>query len=179
MHVRKDDFDFMLNPLFIYVDHFYVDWLKKNFDPQFMVLYVCGQYNGKLKSRLSAYSPFYLDNVLREFPDLDELHKHVDIIIDHGLMRAADVVLSCNSSFSFTACMLSDNKQAKFFRQDFVDNRLKEYDPWKVMSYEVQPMGLKWLIYYLRYKPFFGFQFIWYILKRLLQGKRILELSYN
>jgi hypothetical protein len=179
LHVRKGDFDFMLNPYCVFVDRFYIDWLKQNFDTDTMSLYVCGHISAGLKKSLKSFAPTYLEDILDRHQELKDLHPHVDILIDHGLMRKADMVLASNSTFSFTACLLSDHESARFFRQDFDSKSLEPMDPWHSSSFELLPFGLKWIYLYFRYYPLFGFKFFYYVFGRLLSGKKLIDISYS
>lgn len=179
LHVRKGDFDFMLNPYCVFVDRFYIQWLKENFNTDTMALYVCGQISETIKKSLKPYLPIYLEDILDRNQELKNLHTHVDILIDHGIMRKADIVLASNSTFSLTACLFSEIKEARFFRQDFDSKSLKPLDPWNASSFELLPFGFKWIYLYFRYYPLFGFKFIYYVLSRVLSGKKLIDISYS
>jgi hypothetical protein len=179
LHVRKGDFVFMLNPHFVFVDKFYIQWLNENFDENTMSLYISGFVSKKFKRLVAPFHPLYLEDLVQEFPELPSMHSHYDIIIDHGIMRSANIVLAFNSSFSFTACLFSDIPDARFYRQDFELKKLSEFDPWNSNSYELVPPGLKWIKLYLTYSPFFGFKFFGYVIGRLLRGKNLVDFSYS
>lgn len=177
IHVRKGDFNLLVNPYYIFITKFYVQWLEQNFDVNSR-LYVCGQPTKGIKSVLKKYDPLYLEDIL----ELDITKKlnlpHIDIIIDHGLMRLADNVLISNSSFSFTACMLSENPHAAFFKPSLESDKLIKFEPWGSYTYDVCPFGWKFIFYYMKYRPWFGFAFIYQVVKMLLKGERIRDLSY-
>lgn len=177
IHVRKGDYNLMVNPYYIFVTRFYTKWLEEHFDTNSQ-LYVCGQPTQNIRSAFSKYQPVYLDNVLKSNLLNGINEKYIDIIIDHGLMRVADHVLITNSSFSFTACMLSDNSNARFYRPQMESGKLVDFDPWNSYSYEVCPFGWKFLWLYLKYRPWFGFSFIYQVIIMLLKGQKIRNLTY-
>ena len=177
IHVRKGDFNLMVNPYYLFITKFYTKWLTEHFDSNSQ-LYICGQPTRTIKSAFAKYKPTYLDDVLKSNLLTEPRESKLDIVIDHGLMRVADKVLITNSSFSFTACMLSENPNAQFYRPQMESGKLVCFDPWESYSYDVCPFGWKFFWLYLKYRPWFGIAAIYQVLIMKLKGQKIRDLSY-
>ena len=177
IHVRKGDFNLLVDPYFLFVPSFYTNWLNKNFDTE-SDLYICGQPTASIRAKFARFQPKYLEDILKTEALEGYTDSHLDIIIDHGLMRAADKVLITNSSFSFSACMLSENPAAEFYKPDMNSGRLISFQPWDSFSYDICPFGWKFLKLYFKYRPWFGFAFIYQIILMKLKGQQIRDLSY-
>ncbi len=177
IHVRKGDFNLMVNPYFMFITRLYTDWISNNLDGS-KKLYVCGQPSQRIKKKFAKFRPVYFEDILNQNPSIQASHSYLDIIIDQVLMRLEDELLISNSSFSFTSCMFSLNKNARFFKPNLEQGKLIEFSPWDSASYDVCPFGFRFLKLYLKYRPRFGLSFIYQIIKMTLKGQKIRDLSY-
>ncbi len=125
IHVRRGDYRALQHVKWygLVPDEWYLDWLRAIWptlrDP---VLFI------------ATDEPDLVVPSFREFDIVSasnfEARRGVpDHVFDFGVLRAADVLAICNSSFSRMAAILSDDDQ-KCFCPSFVTERITPYDPW-------------------------------------------------
>lgn len=127
IHIRRGDYDIPTRRQNIAPNQWYLGWLKENWDKlDNPVLFIASDEINKVAMDFKEYRPktFSEDNFL----------------CDYYMLQHADILLISNSTFSFTAAML--NETGKFFRPDFVQEKMVPFDPWDSEPILVQPLKL-------------------------------------
>jgi hypothetical protein len=170
IHIRKDDFTTIPD----YNFYTNVDWYIKELDKlntSNYIIYLCGLYSDSDLQKFIKYNPKTLKDI-----NLKELNKYENMkgeIIDHYIMRKADILIFGNSSFPLSAAMLSINKNAKFIK---ITKGISRYiNPWESFSYDFEQLTLFNLIKQICSHPIVFLNIFINIIKRILSGKRLFD----
>lgn len=118
IHIRRGDYG--RPPNRIAPTQWYLDWLEKNwsgFDNP--TLYIASDEIDRVLPDFEKYSP----------AAYKQGEEGIIMFLDHYILQHCDVLLASNSTFSFTAAMLSNNGQ-KCYRPDYQKKTLIPFDPW-------------------------------------------------
>ena len=122
LHVRRGDYRTHTLPYFQFVpEQLYLDWLRKIWptlsDP---LLFIATDEPDLVLRHFAEFSP------ISEFGSLDKLPAHVR---DFEVLRRADCLAVCNSSYSRMAAILAGDAQ-KCFLPSHETGRFEPYQPW-------------------------------------------------
>jgi len=120
LHLRRGDFNGL--KYWIAPENWYINWLAEVW-PRFPSprLYVATDDPATLAA-FADYRPV-------SFADVSDAFPAAPYLVDHWLLRRADMTAISNSTFSFTAAMLND-RAARHVRPDIHFKRLIPFDPW-------------------------------------------------
>ena len=120
VHLRRGDYGY--RHFFCAPCSWYEQWIdRQKYSPDEYIIYICSESPKKYRKRFSKFTVITSDDL--KCPD--QLTPYFDFM----LMTMADVVATSNSSFSFFASMLN-SKATSFFRPDFGQLGLVQFDPW-------------------------------------------------
>lgn len=127
IHVRRGDIvslKMKITPI-----EWYISWIASIWDTlSNPILYIASD-DQALINHFSRYNPISC----RIFSTT--IHPKVEYLIDHQVLQYANIVASSNSSFSISACMLNRNDaNGRYFRPDFIVQRLMPFDPWNTRT---------------------------------------------
>jgi hypothetical protein len=118
IHIRRGDYS--RPPNRVAPNEWYLDWLEKNWDRfNNPTLFLASDDPEAVFPDFEKYKPMMLK------PNTELL----SMFLDHYILQHCDVLLASNSTFSFTAAMLSEKEQ-KCWRPDYQKKLLVEFDPW-------------------------------------------------
>ena len=122
LHVRRGDYRTHTSPYFQSVpEQLYIDWLREIWptlsDP---LLFVATDEPESVLGHFAQFSP------LSDIGTLDALPAHVR---DFEILRRADYLAACNSSYSRMAAILASDAQ-KCFLPSYKTGRFEPYQPW-------------------------------------------------
>jgi hypothetical protein len=115
IHIRRGDYG--RPPNRVAPNRWYLDWLKKNYSGE--TLYIASDEINKVLPDFEKYSP----------AAYKQGEEGMVMFLDHYILQHCDILLTSNSTFSFTAAMLS-NKNQKCYRPDYQKESLVSFDPW-------------------------------------------------
>lgn len=120
IHLRRGDFGY--GRFWIAPSEWYLAWLRQCWSGLSRpVLYVATD-EPEIATQFAAFNPVLSD-------DLGVEVVGAPFLIDHEVLRDANIVAISNSTFSFTAAML--NVRARMFLRPIADaQRLEAFDPW-------------------------------------------------
>jgi SAM-dependent methyltransferase len=118
IHIRMGDYNIPSRSHNIAPTKWYLDWLKENWD--------------KLDNPILFVASDDIDKVRDDFREYDpQTFKGKNFLTDYYILAHSDILLTSNSTFSFTAAMLNEDcKFGKFYRPDFEQGKLISFDPW-------------------------------------------------
>ncbi len=128
IHLRRGDFG--PPPWIISPTKWYVEWLDSIWPTlKNPVLFVASDDLDNVLPDFSKFNPITLRNLSIEVLG-------ADYYPEHYILSQADQLAISNSTFSSTAAML--NQTAKgFYRPDFNQKKLVEYDPWNSLPFDI------------------------------------------
>jgi len=118
IHIRRGDY--CRPPNRVAPNEWYLDWLEKNWERfDNPTLYIASDDPESVISDFKKYNPRMCK------PNTEAM----STFLDHYILQHCDVLLTSNSTFSFTAAMLNE-KGKEFYRPDYQEKRLTAFDPW-------------------------------------------------
>jgi len=127
IHIRRGDYDIPTRRQNIAPVEWYLNWLKENWSKlDNPVLFIASDEINKVAPDFAEYKP-------RTFSGNN-------FICDHYMLSHADILLISNSTFSFTAAMLSET--ARCLRPDFEQEKMVGFDPWNAEPIIMRPLKL-------------------------------------
>lgn len=96
----------------------YLDWLKSNWaslnNPKLIIV------SDNIKNVILDFEEYSVEDFASD-----------DFVHDHNVLRNCNILLTSNSTFSFTAAMLND-KSPHCYRPDYEKQEMVAFDPWNV-----------------------------------------------
>jgi SAM-dependent methyltransferase len=118
IHIRRGDYK--RPPNRVAPIEWYINWLEENWERLGKPgVFIASDEPKDVLEELKKYSPVACNT------DSEGL----SVFLDHYILQYCDVLLTSNSTFSFTAAMLS-NKGKEFYRPDYQKKTLVSFDPW-------------------------------------------------
>lgn len=131
LHLRLGDYQSIAASSFGYCapTTWYLEWLAKIWPTlENPVLFVASDDLDAVLRDFSAYSPVTADSIGMTMPDGTK-HLRAGFFPDWYSLTQCDVLAISNSTFSFTACMMNKQPNARFYRGHYAD-RMVPMNPW-------------------------------------------------
>lgn len=132
VHIRRGDYISQIRSGFtlVFPESWYCEWLSKIWnDLEEPVLFLCSDDLEKILPAFEKFSPITPRDLQVELPERMK-DANVDFYIDFFILSNCDIVVTSNSIFSFTTCLL--NKNAQMFVRPTWDfsSKFVVFDPW-------------------------------------------------
>ena len=132
IHIRRDDYitESRLGFTLVFPAKWYCEWLDQKWDDlEEPILFLCSDDLDSIVHDFDEFSPITSKDLEVKLPE--RIRKlDAEFYIDFFILSNCDVVITSNSNFSFTACML--NQRAKIFVRPCWDfsSKFVIFDPW-------------------------------------------------